>query len=334
MSAKYANNIVTTLAGAIGTSNTTISVAAGTGANFPALSTTADFFYVTLADAATKALREICKVTNVSGDTLTVQRAQDGTTARSYAVGDIVSLRVIAAQFRDYASLSFGGTFSSPVYGPTPAPGDSSGLLATTAFLSAALSSFTGGAITSFNGRSGAITLTSGDVTSALGYVPVNKAGDTMTGALTAPGLTSSNATGAVNLTNSTAGKTVFLRVNSSGYMEWVDNGYANVNLTLDNSGNVTARAGFTGTFFTVSSAAALKNIKGDLDGADAYKRVMAWLPKIYSLKADPKARQRAGLIVEEAPKEITDGEGHIDLYAALTELGAALQYVAKRVGL
>jgi hypothetical protein len=38
--------------------------------------------------------------------------------------------------------------------------------------------------VTSFNGRSGTVSLTSGDVTNALGYVPVNKAGDQMTGRL------------------------------------------------------------------------------------------------------------------------------------------------------
>lgn len=38
------------------------------------------------------------------------------------------------------------------------------------------------GGVTSFNSRTGAITLSSSDVTTALGYTPVNKAGDTMTG--------------------------------------------------------------------------------------------------------------------------------------------------------
>lgn len=38
--------------------------------------------------------------------------------------------------------------------------------------------------VTSFNTRTGTITLTSGDVTGALTYTPVNKAGDTMTGLL------------------------------------------------------------------------------------------------------------------------------------------------------
>lgn len=38
--------------------------------------------------------------------------------------------------------------------------------------------------VASFNGRAGAVSLTSGDVTGALGYTPTNRAGDTMTGNL------------------------------------------------------------------------------------------------------------------------------------------------------
>ena len=39
--------------------------------------------------------------------------------------------------------------------------------------------------VSSFNGRTGAVTPTSSDVTGALGYTPVNKAGDTITGTIT-----------------------------------------------------------------------------------------------------------------------------------------------------
>lgn len=53
----------------------------------------------------------------------------------------------------------------------------------------------------SFNTRTGNITLTSGDVTTALGYTPVNKAGDTMTGSLIV--------TGAVTATNTDSSVTL-----------------------------------------------------------------------------------------------------------------------------
>lgn len=48
----------------------------------------------------------------------------------------------------------------------------------------AGILSSTGGGVASFNTRTGAVTLASTDVTAALTYTPVNKAGDTLTGAL------------------------------------------------------------------------------------------------------------------------------------------------------
>jgi hypothetical protein len=45
-------------------------------------------------------------------------------------------------------------------------------------------SSGTGGGVSSFNTRTGAVTLTSGDVTGALGYTPLSLGGGTMTGLL------------------------------------------------------------------------------------------------------------------------------------------------------
>lgn len=57
--------------------------------------------------------------------------------------------------------------------------------------------------VTSFNGRTGSVSLSSSDVTTALTYTPVNKAGDTMSGALT----------GVTNLGSQT------LTVNTSGFV-------------------------------------------------------------------------------------------------------------------
>jgi len=50
--------------------------------------------------------------------------------------------------------------------------------------------------VTSFNLRTGAVTLTAADVTNALTYTPVNRAGDTMSGALTVPAANVSGAAG------------------------------------------------------------------------------------------------------------------------------------------
>ncbi|MEO7165269.1 MAG: hypothetical protein ABI041_20285, partial [Bdellovibrionia bacterium] len=62
-------------------------------------------------------------------------------------------------------------------------PGDPTSNMqaATKQYVQAALSS---GSVSSFNTRSGAVSLTAGDVSTALGYDPVDRAGDTLTGAL------------------------------------------------------------------------------------------------------------------------------------------------------
>jgi hypothetical protein len=51
---------------------------------------------VTLQDAATQTLEEICLCTGISTDTLTVIRSQEGTTARAWNVGDLIGNFVTA----------------------------------------------------------------------------------------------------------------------------------------------------------------------------------------------------------------------------------------------
>ena len=94
MPAIFSNNASTTLAAAIASTDTSITVATGTGALFPAL-TGANYFYATLVDASNNI--EIVKVTARSSDTLTVARGQEGTTPLAYAIGDKVELRITAA---------------------------------------------------------------------------------------------------------------------------------------------------------------------------------------------------------------------------------------------
>jgi hypothetical protein len=83
-----------------------------------------------------------------------------------------------------YLSLN-GGT----LVGPLVLPGDPATPLqaATKAYVDAHAGSGSAG-VSSFNTRTGAVTLTSADVTSALVYTPLNRAGDTMTGALVLSG--------------------------------------------------------------------------------------------------------------------------------------------------
>jgi len=91
--ATLANNAVTTLSAAItSTSATTFTVASATGFPTP---TGTNYFYCTLLD--TSAIPEVVKVTNVSGTTFTVVRAQDGTAARTFLVGASVKINLTAA---------------------------------------------------------------------------------------------------------------------------------------------------------------------------------------------------------------------------------------------
>jgi hypothetical protein len=83
----FSNNAKTTLASAITNTQTTISVAPGTGSIFPNPSA-GQAFKVTLNSATTTTLYEICLCTSRSGDTLTVVRGQEGTTASAFSLGD------------------------------------------------------------------------------------------------------------------------------------------------------------------------------------------------------------------------------------------------------
>lgn len=90
----YANNATSTLAASISDTATSMSVASGHGARFPAI-TGSDYFYLTLADNAGNI--EIVLVYARSTDTMTMVRGLDGTTARAWSAGDKVELRIIRA---------------------------------------------------------------------------------------------------------------------------------------------------------------------------------------------------------------------------------------------
>lgn len=91
MSALYTNNASSTLASPASAADTSLTVKSGEGALFPA-PTGSDYCYLTLADSSKRV--EIIKVTARSGDVLTVERGQDGTTALNWAAGDTVELRL------------------------------------------------------------------------------------------------------------------------------------------------------------------------------------------------------------------------------------------------
>jgi microcystin-dependent protein len=99
MAVKLANNAVSRLSGNITNSETTISLVPGEGARFPTV-IAPDWFPLTLVN--TSGGMEIVKATARSGDVITVERAQENTTALPFNAGDRVELRVTAGVFQTF----------------------------------------------------------------------------------------------------------------------------------------------------------------------------------------------------------------------------------------
>ena len=106
----FANNCNTTLASSLTTGATSMSVTSATGFPSP---TGVQYFYCTLADAATQTTIEIVKVTSVTGTTFAITRAQDGTSATAFAAGAVVSLRLVRASLNDFPKLDETNTFNA-----------------------------------------------------------------------------------------------------------------------------------------------------------------------------------------------------------------------------
>ena len=100
MAVKYTNNAFSTLSSAI--NNSTTSIAVASVATFPTLGGS-DHMYLTI----------VATHTNVAGTTLTVVRAQDGTTASSAASGDRIELRITTAMLADAIADSNADAFKN-----------------------------------------------------------------------------------------------------------------------------------------------------------------------------------------------------------------------------
>jgi hypothetical protein len=98
MTVKFTNNASTTVGTGINASATSLTVASAS--SFPSLSGADDYCYLTL-QGATNTTREVVKATALSGNTFTIVRAQDNTSATSWVAGDIVELRMTAALLTD-----------------------------------------------------------------------------------------------------------------------------------------------------------------------------------------------------------------------------------------
>jgi hypothetical protein len=101
---QFKNNAFSALAGSLTNVATTMTVQTGHGDRFPQI-TAPNYAYVTLQDSSNNI--EIVKVTAraAASDSMTITRAQEGTAARAWNIGDIVELRVTAAGLSQMATL-------------------------------------------------------------------------------------------------------------------------------------------------------------------------------------------------------------------------------------
>lgn len=97
MAQLFTNNAVSTLASSVGPSDTTIFIAPGQGGRFPVV-VAPDFCFATLENATGDI--EVVRITahSSASTSLTVTRAQQGTTALSWAIGDLFEVRPTAAE--------------------------------------------------------------------------------------------------------------------------------------------------------------------------------------------------------------------------------------------
>lgn len=101
----FNNNAQTTLAGSISNTDTTINLQSGGGAQFGSIPVGSGI-PCTITDASTGLLREIVLVTGRSGDTVTVIRAQEGTTGLNWSANDLFAQLVTAGGLATMVQLS------------------------------------------------------------------------------------------------------------------------------------------------------------------------------------------------------------------------------------
>lgn len=103
----YSNNATTTLGSSLSSSATAMTVTTGTGNLFPS-PVSGQYFSVTLLAAGSSVAvpNEIVYCTSRTGDTFTIVRGQEGTTALGWNVGDMVSNDVTAGYLNQVAQIT------------------------------------------------------------------------------------------------------------------------------------------------------------------------------------------------------------------------------------
>lgn len=97
----WTNDASSTLAAPLSNVGTTLNVAVGTGALFPNPGV-GQQFSMTFTDAATGLDKEIVYVTARSGDSMTIVRAQEGTSAQNWSAGDLCANLITAGAMNSF----------------------------------------------------------------------------------------------------------------------------------------------------------------------------------------------------------------------------------------
>jgi hypothetical protein len=114
MAILFTNNAAASLSAGITSADTSLTVNSGQGALFPNPSS-GDYFLVTL-QGITGTPIEIVQCTARSGDTLTIVRAQEGTTASAFIPNDLVQLRITAAVMQNTVNNTGNASAGGVVY--------------------------------------------------------------------------------------------------------------------------------------------------------------------------------------------------------------------------
>jgi hypothetical protein len=112
----FSNNAASTLASGITNVATSLTLTTGSGTLFPALSG-GDWFMLTLTQAASESSWEVVKVTAITGDVLTIVRAQEGTAAAAWSAADKAELRVTASALNGKQNTLVSGTSIKTING-------------------------------------------------------------------------------------------------------------------------------------------------------------------------------------------------------------------------
>lgn len=134
----FANDALSTLASALSNVSTTLSVQSGAGALFPSPAA-GQYSVITLYDAATNLVNEIMHMTARSGDTMTVVRAQEGTTALNWLPGDLVQGLITAGTMATIVEMAQGAGVNTVGFSDQKASGTAGGVAANATWTARAL---------------------------------------------------------------------------------------------------------------------------------------------------------------------------------------------------